>query len=107
MNHAFGVIPAYLQDPDGRHGKIENDGTGYSLVSVDILSVLLSIKLAVEQAPPNQKVSAKAVYWASYAGFLEGEISKHRDATYRSDLHKAALTASAESVERFVYECSI
>ncbi|RXE52300.1 MULTISPECIES: hypothetical protein [Pseudomonas fluorescens group] len=107
VNHAFGDIPAYLQDPEGRHEKLENDGTVYALVSADILSVLLSIKLAVEQAPPNQKVNAKAVYWASYAGFLEGEISKHRDVTYRSDLHKASLTASAASMERFVYECSI
>ena len=107
VNHAFGDVPAYLQDPEGRHEKLENDGTVYALVSADILSVLLSIKQAVEQAPTNQKVNAKAVYWATYTGFLEREISKHRDATYRSELYRASLIANAESMERFVYECAL
>ncbi len=107
INHAFGDIPAYLQDPEGRNEKLENDGTVYALVSSDILSVLLSIKLAVEQASAPHKISGKASYWASYAKFLEGEISQSRDALLRNDLREALLTVNPKSMEKFVYESSI
>ncbi|MBD9504599.1 hypothetical protein IB256_27725 [Pseudomonas sp. PDM17] len=86
----------------------KNQGHAYISVSPSILSVLMSLKIAVETAQESSKksISAKAQYWARFANTLKREIEAGTDFTLKSHLSEALKNLEPDQMSEIIYDPS-
>lgn len=106
-NHALSEIPYHMRDPE-REESVTLDVV-YIHVSVGVLTILLSIEMAVElakrkPATAQSAVSGYAAYWTQFSKALVNDINKGHDRVLKDYLKTARMQARADIAEDFIYE---
>jgi hypothetical protein len=99
------------EDLSGREKPAENTETlGHAYISISpaILSVLFSLQTAVEAGLESSKIdiSAKALYWTSFAKNLKREIEAGTDPLLKSHLLEALNNLAPDKMSQIIYEPS-
>ncbi|ELP98740.1 hypothetical protein [Pseudomonas syringae] len=110
-NHALAQIPYHMKDPERKESASALPDTVYIHVSVGILTILLSLEKAVEQAKCSpeagkQNISGYAAYWSRFYRALANDINNSNDRVLQGYLETARKHASPELAQEFIYEAA-
>jgi len=105
-NHALKDIPQMEagEDPSPNNPTVSEVSSVYVSVSPGIMSALLSIEAAVDNAEEPNSVCAKAKYWASVSKLVTSEILRANDGLLKSHLCKAKEIYEPKRVQHMIYE---
>ncbi|MGO3984223.1 hypothetical protein ABI582_07515 [Pseudomonas sp. SAS7] len=110
QNHAIKEIPSHLVDPEGRDSvKPVNPNTPsqvYLAVGVGVLTTLLSLESAVNQATAPTAVSGKARYWADLTNLMVAEIERDNDGLLHEHLATARQHCDPSRMEKLIYDAA-
>ncbi|KTT38873.1 hypothetical protein SB5_14775 [Pseudomonas oryzihabitans] len=106
-NHALSEIPYHMRDPERQESATLD--IVYIHVSVGVLTILLSLEMAVElakrkPATVQSAVSGYAAYWTQFSKALVNDINKGHDRVLKDYLKTARMHARADIAEEFIYE---
>jgi hypothetical protein len=102
-NHAFSRIPSHLIEnvESTTHNAIDSEGWIYINAGTEVLTLLISIQMAVKVSTSN--VNGKARYWAEFAGRLVTEIERSpHDIKVVNNLADARRNASPDLFVEYV-----
>lgn len=109
-NHAIKEIPSHLEDPEGRDSvKPTNPNTPsqvYLAVGAGVLTTLLSLEAAVNQATAPAAVSGKARYWADLTNLMVAEIERDNDGLLHEHLATARQHCDPSRMEKLIYDAA-
>jgi hypothetical protein len=105
-NREFPDIPDYLSDPEGATEINLSDQVSELIVTigVGVLTVLLSLKVAVQQADPNRAISVNAKHWARVGELIETEILNSHDPLIQRHLKEALVGVDPSQLKGSIYE---
>lgn len=108
-NHALSEIPYHMKDPERKESATAIPDTVYIHVSVGILTILLSLEIAVGQAKLNSAkdkpaISGYAAYWSQFCKALVNDINNSHDRVLMGYLETARAHASPDLAKEFIYE---
>lgn len=108
--HAISEIPAYLKDPEGINNSISPTSDEASKIYVSIgtgvLTALLSLQAAVNDAKDPGAVSGKARYWAEFAQAVTAEVERDNDGLLHEHLKHARLHCDSSRMEKLIYDAA-
>ncbi|UQY33060.1 hypothetical protein K8U54_15120 [Pseudomonas fulva] len=109
-NHALSEIPYHMKDPERKESATTTPDTVYIHVSVGILTILLSLEMAVGLAKIKSitekpaLINGYAAYWSQFCKVLVNDIQKSHDRVLTGYLETARAHASADLAKEFIYE---
>ena len=104
--YALKNIPKDLSGKEDLAQTPTNPGHAYISVSPSTLSVLLSLKSAVETALKSSKanICAKALYWTNVATHIVHEIEAGTDHLMKSHLSEAQKNIAPDQMDSLIYD---
>ncbi len=101
-NHGLKDIPGHLDNPKNEPDKVENS---HVVIKIDtgILTALLSIEQAVQNAFDQSAVSGMARYWCDVSKTLTHEIQQSGKPLLVEHLQRALEFAEPQRMEKIIY----
>lgn len=105
-NHALKAIPSHLKNPENKESTNKNelrDSHIYISIDVGIMTAMLSLEAAVNEADNTHQVCGKAKYWAEISKAISGEIERGNDTLLKQHLHVAKAHINPSRMENIIY----
>ncbi len=105
-NYALKDIPNHLQDPENKKDNLRDSDKLFISVDVNILTILISLQKAVEQALKPERVVDKALYWCRFCALLTKKIEDGYDMQLKDHLYKARKRVDPRQIGKLIYGLS-
>ncbi|MGZ7456725.1 hypothetical protein ACXPVS_07870 [Pseudomonas sp. Ma2-10] len=106
INHGHTNTDSYLTDPYNYSAADAESLTSELLVRIGekALTTLISLNLAVQQAPTERPISEHALYWSRISELVVSEIELSHDPLLKQHLATARIAANPNRMESLIYE---